>query len=330
LVFGGVFEDQNTGQFVRYNDVHILDVRTMSWSSPEILGSLPLCRAFHTAGLVGGGEGQSPLVHIFAGETSSAADLCVLNLETMRWARPLFDGSFEHVMHASVVVSDKLLVFGGLSSTGTLLNDFFFANTVTIHSGVTEKTFKLVLVGDSGVGKSCLMTRFVEDRYSDVHFSTIGVDFKTVTTMLEGKIIKLHIWDTAGQERFAQVTQHYYRSADGAVLVYDMTNPTSFGSIERWMDAVEGANGAGEVEMLLVANKADLTEARQVPAEKAQELAKKIGAPFIETSAMDSRNVDVAFLNLAKKLVHKREKKVQESRVKLDGTGSRAVGGCCK
>lgn len=205
-------------------------------------GSPPLPRAFHTAGIVSSGgtsggagsssggssSGATRLLYIFAGETSQVtADLCVINLgtrtmplplhltpaeawgavlcvctDTMKWARPLFDGSFEHMLHSACVVSDKMLVFGGLASNNGLVDDFFFINTVTIRSGVTEKcvraracsncgfahrrcrcllrsdhTFKLVLVGDSGTGKSCLMTRFVEDRFSDIHLSTIGVDF---------------------------------------------------------------------------------------------------------------------------------------------------------
>jgi len=185
---------------------------------------------------------------------------------------------------------------------------FFFINTVSIRSGVTKNdyTFKLVIVGDSNVGKSCLMTRFVEDRYSDIHLSTIGIDFKTVTTMLEGKIVKLHIWDTAGQERFAQVTTHYYRGADGAIVVYDVSNKKSFESVESWVQAVLSANQDGNVNLLLVGNKNDLTNDRQVTRAQGQELAAKLSAPFIETSAKDACNVDVMFLNLAKKLVKNR------------------------
>lgn len=149
------------------------------------------------------------------------------------------------------------------------------------------------------------MTRFVEDRFSDIHLSTIGVDFKTVTTMLDGKIVKLHIWDTAGQERFAQVTTHYYRGADGAILVYDTTNAQSFESIENWVEAVKNANSQ-PVVMLLVGNKNDLVDERQVSRQSGEELASQLNAPFMETSARDSSNVDVTFLNLAKTLVNTR------------------------
>jgi len=242
------------------------------------------------------------------------------------------------VLHAAIVVSDKMLSFGGLSPTGGLVDDFFFVNTVTIRSGVTENdhTFKLVLIGDSSVGKSCLMTRFVDDRFSDIHLSTIGVDFKTMTTMLDGKIVKLHIWDTAGQERFAQVTTHYYRGADGAILVYDTTSAQSFESIENWAEAVQSAN-SNPVVLLLVGNKNDLLDERQVSRQSGEELAAQLGAPFMETSARDSSNVDIAFLNLAKTLVNQRKQQLQsgaarapEKKLKLDAVGSPPVEkGCC-
>jgi len=222
---------------------------------------------------------------------------------------------------------------------------FFFINTVSIRSGITKNdyTFKLVLVGDSSVGKSCLMTRFVEDRFSDIHLSTIGIDFKTVTTMLEGKIVKLHIWDTAGQERFAQVTTHYYRGADGAIIVYDVSNKKSFESVENWVSAIQHANPDGGVSLLVVGNKNDLGEERQITRQQGQDLAKKVGAPFIETSAKDACNVDVMFLNLAKKLVNQRRASNLEGtgtaggsiKIKLDGMGGDASNltnrqSCCK
>jgi len=190
-----------------------------------------------------------------------------------------------------------------------------------------DYTFKLVLVGDSSVGKSCLMTRFVEDRYSDIHLSTIGIDFKTVTTMLEGKIVKLHIWDTAGQERFAQVTTHYYRGADGAIVVYDVSNKKSFESVESWVSAIVNANPDGGVSLLLVGNKNDLLAERQVTRQQGQELASKLGAPFIETSAKDACNVDVMFLNLAKKLVKTRRGITGKEGIDGSGSGRTRNGG---
>jgi len=153
--------------------------------------------------------------------------------------------------------------------------------------------------------------------------------------MLEGKVVKLHIWDTAGQERFAQVTTHYYRGADGAIVVYDVSSKKSFESVENWINAIVNANPDGGVSLLLVGNKNDLTEQRQVTRQQGQELGKKFGAPFIETSAKDASNVDVMFLNLAKKLA--KNKKLHgstdtnsgDNRVKLESMSSSSKT-CCK
>jgi Ras-related protein Rab-1A len=341
-VFGGC-DEQKGGKLRRYNDVYVFDIVNLAWSRPVGSGSAPLPRAFHSAVLMNGGGGgggggssssssgpsSNKQLFIFAGETQNlTSDLCVLDLGRMRWIRPLFDGSFEHQMHACVVLSNKLLSFGGLSLSNNVLDDFFFVNTVSIHAGMTQNdyTFKLVLVGDSAVGKSCLMTRFVEDRYSDIHLSTIGVDFKTVTTMIDGKVVKLHIWDTAGQERFAQVTTHYYRGADGAILVYDITNRESFESVENWVSAIENANGSSLVSMLLVGNKNDLPAPRQVTRAQAKALGNRLKAHCIETSAKDSSNVDITFLNLAKKLVSRRkaQRKAQGANGASGGNGKKS------
>lgn len=213
---------------------------------------------------------------------------------------------------------------------------------MTIRSGAeNDFTFKLVLAGNAEVGKSCLMTRFVEDRFNDIHVSTIGVDFKTVTTMVGGKVVKLHIWDTAGQERFAQVTSHYYRGADGAVIVYDCTNMESFMNVSTWVDAIESANSnTKEISLLLVGNKSDLEPHKQVTTAMAKEAAKKYDAPFIETSAKTSTNVDMAFLKLARVLVEKKKKekegksaskKKKSAGISLDSNSSSPKkNSCCK
>ena len=316
----------------RYGDVYFLDTTTWTWSCPELSGTPPIPRAFHSSAVV-----QSRFVYIFAGETRDvSADLVVLDINKRRWTRPLYDGKFEHEMHSSVVVSNRMLVLGGLSFTKGLLNDFFFLNTVHVDvaSASSDYTFKIVLAGDSEVGKSCLMLRFVEDSFSDLHASTIGVDFKTVTTMIENKIVKLHIWDTAGQERFSGVTSHYYRGAHGAVVVYDVTNKVSFESVENWIGQVDDANSYGgghEVFKLVVGNKCDLENAREVKTEQGKALAEKFNAPFLETSAKSSANVDVAFLNLAKKLMARGPTRGSSSggTIKIEAMGMPRKSGCC-
>jgi len=308
--FGGANEDEIINDVItiqRFNDLHIFDTTTLAWTSVSASGSPPFPRSFHSAAVVGE---SPPLMYIFAGETTLfGTDLTVLDLRKMQWKRPLFDCSFEHELHGATEISGKMAVFGGLSTNVGLLDDFFFLNTVSVQGRNNDYTFKIVLAGDSGVGKSCLMTRFVDDQFSDDHESTIGLDFKTVNTMVEGKIVKLHIWDTAGQERFKSLTSHYYRGADGAVLAYDTCNSGSFEHVRNWNEEIDEANTAGKkIQKLVVGNKIDLVDRREVPTEDGKQLAKKISATFVETSACNSTNVDVAFLNLAQKLVQIRMK----------------------
>merc|ERR1719242_3009091 len=123
--------------------------------------------------------------------------------------------------------------------------------------------FKLVLIGDSGVGKSCLLLRFADDAFTESYISTIGVDFRFRTVKIDKKTVKLQIWDTAGQERFRTITSAYYRGADGIIMVYDVTNYESFDHVEEWLSEVDRYANEGTAK-LLVGNKADLVEEKQV------------------------------------------------------------------
>jgi len=163
--------------------------------------------------------------------------------------------------------------------------------------------FILVLIGDSGVGKSCLLLRFADDKWTDSYISTIGVDFKIRTIELDQKTIKLQIWDTAGQERFRTISSTYYRGAHGIIVVYDVTNKTSFDNVKRWMTEIDKYAREG-VNKLLVGNKADgNTEAdlsnRQVTQAMGKALADEHGINFLETSAKNGTFVDTAFLMMA-------------------------------
>ncbi|KAK8266160.1 hypothetical protein V6Z12_D12G227500 [Gossypium hirsutum] len=129
--------------------------------------------------------------------------------------------------------------------------------------------FKLLLIGDSGVGKSCLLLRFADDSYLDSYISTIGVDFKIRTVEHDGKIIKLQIWDTAGQERFRTITSSYYRGAHGIIIVYDVTDQESFNNVNQWLNEIS-RYGSENVNKLLVGNKSDLTAKKVVSPEAAQ------------------------------------------------------------
>ena len=161
--------------------------------------------------------------------------------------------------------------------------------------------FKLLLIGDSGVGKSCLLLRFADDTYTEPYISTIGVDFKIRTIELEGKTVKLQIWDTAGQERFRTITSSYYRGAHGIIVVYDVTDESTFANVKQWLQEIERYACEG-VNKLLVGNKADLTSSKAVDFDAAKQLADELGIPFLETSAKDATNVEQAFLTMAKQI----------------------------
>jgi len=159
--------------------------------------------------------------------------------------------------------------------------------------------FKLLLIGDSGVGKSCLLLRFADDTYTETYISTIGVDFKIRTVEIDGKVIKLQIWDTAGQERFRTITSSYYRGAHGIIVVYDVTDEETYTAVERWMTEIDRFAGP-EVNKMIVGNKCDMVTKKVVDYAKAKEYADGLGIPFFETSAKDNNNVEQAFLDLTR------------------------------
>lgn len=129
--------------------------------------------------------------------------------------------------------------------------------------------FKLLLIGDSSVGKSCLLLRFADDAYVDTYISTIGVDFKIRTVELDGKSVKLQIWDTAGQERFRTITSSYYRGAHGIIIVYDVTDMESFNNVKQWLSEID-RYASDSVCKLLVGNKCDLVDSKVVDTEEAK------------------------------------------------------------
>jgi len=248
----------------------------------------------------------------------------------MRWARPMYEGVVNVRTHASSVLHDKLIVFGGVrekvSSTSSrkgaveteprISKKLFFLNVLQVKSGFNEGDFKfkLVTVGDSGVGKSCLLTRFVQDFYSDFQVSTLGVDFKTVVTMVKGRVVKLQLWDTAGQERFSVVTGNYYRNSDGFIFVYDATNRASFNHVEEWLGQVQQHTECGPATIkILVGNKMDVTNELVVSEEEGRAKAESMGAVFVGTSAKTAANVDMAFLTAAQNLVENRRRQKQQT-----------------
>ncbi|KAI5476667.1 hypothetical protein MNV49_007380 [Pseudohyphozyma bogoriensis] len=158
---------------------------------------------------------------------------------------------------------------------------------------------KMLLIGDSGVGKSCLLLRFCDDAWTPSFITTIGIDFKIRTIELEGKRIKLQIWDTAGQERFRTITTAYYRGAMGILLVYDVTDERSFNNIRTWHANVEQHASEG-VNKILIGNKCDWTDKKVITEQQGQELADELGLRYLETSAKSNINVEEAFFALAR------------------------------
>ncbi|KAI4874636.1 hypothetical protein NFI96_031134 [Prochilodus magdalenae] len=194
--------------------------------------------------------------------------------------------------------------------------------------------FKLLLIGDSGVGKSCLLLRFADDTYTESYISTIGVDFKIRTIELDGKTIKLQIWDTAGQERFRTITSSYYRGAHGIIVVYDVTDQESFNNVKQWLQEID-RYASENVNKLLVGNKCDLTTKKVVDYTTAKEFADSLGIPFLETSAKNATNVEQAFMTMAAEIKKRMGPGAtaggsEKSNVKIQSTPVKpASGGCC-
>ncbi|MCO5592204.1 hypothetical protein L7F22_046202 [Adiantum nelumboides] len=158
-----------------------------------------------------------------------------------------------------------------------------------------DYVFKVVLIGDSAVGKSQLLNRFARNEFTLDSKATIGVEFQTRTIVVDHKIIKAQIWDTAGQERYRAVTSAYYRGAVGAMLVYDITKRQTFDHIARWLEELR-SHADNNIVIMLVGNKTDLSTLRAVTTEDAKEFAEKEGLFFLETSALEATNVESSFL----------------------------------
>ncbi|XP_064975631.1 ras-related protein Rab11C-like [Musa acuminata AAA Group] len=163
--------------------------------------------------------------------------------------------------------------------------------------------FKIVLIGDSGVGKSNILSRFTRNEFCLDSKSTIGVEFATKTLQVEGKTIKAQIWDTAGQERYRAITSAYYRGAVGALLVYDITKKQTFDSIQRWLRELRD-HADSNIVIILAGNKSDLKHLRAISQDEGRALAEKEGLSFLETSALESLNVDKAFQTIIAEIYH--------------------------
>ncbi|GMH45568.1 hypothetical protein BSKO_13525 [Bryopsis sp. KO-2023] len=164
---------------------------------------------------------------------------------------------------------------------------------------------KLLLIGDSGVGKSCLLLRFSEDTFTTSFITTIGIDFKIKNIHLDNKWVKLQIWDTAGQERFRTITSAYYRGAMGILLVYDVTDEGSFKNVRNWIQNIN-QHASEKVNKILVGNKSDMKDnVRSVSQASGEALAREYGIPFFETSAKTGSNVEEVFMCIARSVLQR-------------------------
>lgn len=174
-----------------------------------------------------------------------------------------------------------------------------------------DHLFKLLIIGDSGVGKSSLLLRFADNTFTGTYITTIGVDFKIRTIEINGEKIKLQIWDTAGQERFRTITSTYYRGTHGVIVVYDVTSAETFVNVKRWLQEIE--TNCDEVARILVGNKDDCPERKVVITDDATNFAEQIGIKLFETSAKDNINVESVFTEITKNVLAKRKEQTRLS-----------------
>lgn len=202
--------------------------------------------------------------------------------------------------------------------------------------------FKIVLIGDSGVGKSNLLSRFTRNEFNLESKSTIGVEFATKSIQAEGKTIKAQIWDTAGQERYRAITSAYYRGAVGALLVYDISKHSTFENVERWLKELRD-HAEANIVVMLVGNKSDLRHLRAVETDEAMAFSEQHNLAFIETSALDASGVDTAFQRILTeiyRLMSRRNMQAEEQAasgpsltagqtISLSDGGGKKKSGCC-
>jgi len=170
--------------------------------------------------------------------------------------------------------------------------------------------FKLVLIGDSGVGKTNILSRYINNEFSYSSKSTVGVEFGSKIIKTNDKLIKIQIWDTAGQERYKSITSAYYKGAKGAFVVYDITRRDTFMNVDKWIGELK-STGNEDVFILLIGNKSDLEQERQVSTEEVTKKAEQLKIAFCETSALEGKNIEYAFQTV-----------VEEVSKKSDNTGS--------
>ena len=168
----------------------------------------------------------------------------------------------------------------------------------------TDCVYKVLLLGDSTVGKTCVLLKYTDKIFQDTHMMTIGLDYRLKTMKLQnGQDVKLQIWDTAGQDRFRSITKNYYKGSNGIILIYDVTSLKTFENVKSWVSQIH-EEISDKVVIYLVGHKVDMEEERKVTTEEGQKLAEELGVPFIETSAKSGLNIDEIFNDIVER-IHK-------------------------
>nr|CAH7741063.1 unnamed protein product [Callosobruchus chinensis] len=199
-----------------------------------------------------------------------------------------------------------------------------------------DHLFKLLIIGDSGVGKSSLLLRFSDNTFTGSYITTIGVDFKIKTVNIHGQKVKLQIWDTAGQERFRTITSTYYRGTHGVIVVYDVTNGESFANVKRWLHEIEQNYANIDIKSISVGNKNDTPERKVVLTEDAQRFADTMNIQLFETSAKDNINVEEMFMAITRLVLRskldmqeRQNDRTQNDTVNLRKTNKQGRKKCC-
>ena len=196
--------------------------------------------------------------------------------------------------------------------------------------GDKQVNIKLLTIGDSAVGKTCLISQFARDSFNPNFITTIGIDYKIKPVEIDVKKYKLLIWDTAGQERFRTITTSYFRGCQGILLVYDITQRKTFDSVKVWMEQIQKVNDT-DVNKILVGNKCDLEAERQVSTEEGEQRAAEFKIPFLEASAKDNINVTEAFMTITRNVIPTLTPQPKSNTVNLHSSASKKEGGkkCC-
>ena len=185
------------------------------------------------------------------------------------------------------------------------------------HKPHYDELHKLVIIGDSGVGKSSIVTRYTDNKFSLFLINTVGVDFKSKSVNIGAKKVRQQIWDTSGQERYKAITRNYFREADGIIVVFDVTDEGSFGKIMEWIEEAYNHLDPQKCQKILIGNKNDLVEKRTVNYDAAENAAISLGMTYYETSAKEGSDIEKAFINLSKMIIEFRMKNLSKKKLMI-------------